>query len=183
MARQFTTNSGRVRKPRNIVGFRGTPRYVAKQVEEISFSRMNVTVIHRFIYKRNKVLVEISCHLYTHWYLKRTLSINRIRMLRSNCTLELFHGQRLLLLNTKSWRRKRKVSHLKNYARRWLNHCWIWLRFDFRTRKNFIYLQYQSIWNLDYDDFPDYEYLIEKAKQCLWPGFDPNELFDWEYRE
>lgn len=47
----------------------------------------------------------------------------------------------------------------------------------------YLHLQYQSIWNLDYDDFPDYEYLIDKAKQCLWPGFDRDELFDWEYRE
>eukprot|EP00080_Pristionchus_pacificus_P005942 PDM65962.1 MSP domain-containing protein [Pristionchus pacificus] len=137
MARQFTTNSGRVRKPRNIVGFRGTPRYVAKQVhlqEEQGPGGDLVSLIYSLIELHTGTLPWTKIAATEHEELKKK---------KESITLE---------------------KLCEKMAKPLL---------DMAT----------SIWNLDYDDFPDYEYLIEKAKQCLWPGFDPNELFDWEYRE
>ncbi|GMR42066.1 hypothetical protein PMAYCL1PPCAC_12261 [Pristionchus mayeri] len=40
-----------------------------------------------------------------------------------------------------------------------------------------------NIFNLDYDDFPDYEFLVAKDQTVFLARIDPDELFDWEYRE
>ncbi|GMS89182.1 hypothetical protein PENTCL1PPCAC_11357, partial [Pristionchus entomophagus] len=135
MARQFTNPTGGVRKSRNIVGFRGTPRYVAKQVhmcEEQGPGGDLVSLVYSLI------------ELYTGtlpW--SSTKDGEEMKKKKENITLE-------------------KLCE--------------------KMAKPFQEMA-SNIWNLDYDDYPDYEYLSEKIKECFWPGFDPNELFDWEYRE
>ncbi|GMT18144.1 hypothetical protein PFISCL1PPCAC_9441, partial [Pristionchus fissidentatus] len=135
MARQYTTTSGRVRKARDMVGFRGTPRYVAKQVHQ------------------------------------------RIEQGPGGDLVSLVYS--LIEMHTGSlpWGKTNDADEMKK------NKQEISLdKLCEKMAKPFQELT-SNIMGLDYEDFPDYDYLLGKVKECFWPGFDPNELFDWEYRE